>query len=461
MTQDQGKTWAEIEFGEAKLGDQRLTKRLTLIAEIFTNHPTSSIPQACGPWEITKATYRFFDNEKVTDQAILQPHLAATQKRLPSHSTVLAIQDTTQLDFTHHPATQGLGVLSDESHQGLFYHPTLLVTPAKVPSGLADHQVWVRPIEEFGKKHARKDRPISKKESQKWLNSLQKTAQLQEQNPHLQLVNVADREADIFDFFLHADALKIDLLVRAAWNRRVDQPEKYLWDHMKRIPISGFVTITVPRKKGQPPREAILSVRYDPISLKPPKHRSKEKDLQPMTLWAIWAHEEHPPKGVEAISWMLLTTIPILSFEEALEKIQWYTCRWQIELFFKILKSGCRIEARQFETADRIKRCLALDAVVAWRVLFVTMLSRNIPQVSCEALLDPEEWQALYCFVHHTKKPPSTPPTLIEATRMIARLGGFLGRKSDKHPGPTTIWRGLQRLGDITFAWSLGRSLSS
>jgi hypothetical protein len=229
---------------------------------------------------------------------------------------------------------------------------------------------------------------------------------------------------------------------------------------MKKVPVSGFVTITVPRKKGQPHREAILSIRYDQVSLKPPKHRSKEKDLQPVMLWAIWAHEQNPPKGVEPISWMLLTTIPIASFEEALEKVQWYTCRWHIELLFKILKSGCRIEQRQFETADRIKRCLAVDAVVAWRVLYLTMLSRNIPQMPCDVLLETEEWQALYCFIHRTKTPPPKPPTLMEATRMIARLGGFLGRKSDGHPGPTTIWRGLQRLQDIALTWSLGRSLS-
>jgi hypothetical protein len=459
MTQDQGKTWAEIEFGETKLGDQRLTKRLTLILEIFANHPTLSIPQACGPWSITKATYRFLDNDKVKDQEILIPHQLATQKRIQNHPIVLAIQDTTELDFSHHPSTQGLGVLSDPNHHGLLYHPTLLVTPNKIPLGLLDHQVWQRPPEDFGKRHTRKHRPICEKESQKWLNSLEKTAQLQKTFPNLHFVNIADREADIFDFFLLAQRLKVDLLVRAAWNRRVNHPEKYLWNHMKKVPVSGFVTITVPRKKGQTHREARLSIRYAPVSLRPPKHRSKEKGLQPITLWAIWAHEQNPPKGVEPISWMLLTTIPVTSFKEALEKVQWYSCRWQIELFFKILKSGCRIEARQLETADRLKRCLALYAVVAWRVLYLTMLSRDIPQMPCNVLLETEEWQALYCFIHRTKTPPPKPPPLMEATRMIAQLGGFLGRKSDGHPGPTTIWRGLQRLQDIVLTWNLSRSL--
>jgi len=291
MTQDQGKTWAEIEFGETKLGDQRLTKRLTLILEIFANHPTLSIPQACGPWSITKATYRFLDNDKVKDQEILIPHQLATQKRIQNHPIVLAIQDTTELDFSHHPSTQGLGVLSDPNHHGLLYHPTLLVTPNKIPLGLLDHQVWQRPPEDFGKRHTRKHRPICEKESQKWLNSLEKTAQLQKTFPNLHFVNIADREADIFDFFLLAQRLKVDLLVRAAWNRRVNHPEKYLWNHMKKVPVSGFVTITVPRKKGQTHREAPLYplrpslFKTSPTSLqrkRPPTHNPMG-DLGPRT----------------------------------------------------------------------------------------------------------------------------------------------------------------------------------
>ena len=458
LNQAQAKNWAEREFGTAELGDQRLNKRLIKIANFFTNNPTLSIPQACGSWKVTKATYRFFDNNRVKEKEIQASHLSATEKRLANQTTVLSIQDTTQLDFTHHPSTKGLGLLSDQSHFGLFYHPTLLLTPKKIPLGILDQQVWIRPPEDFGKKDQRKKRPISEKESQKWLTSLEKTAKLQEKMPSIHFINISDREADVFDLFLESKNLRLDILVRAAWNRRVLHPEKYLWDHMEKVPICGHVTITVPRKKRQPHREAILSIRYDKISLKPPKHRCKEKELKPVTVWAVWAHESDPPDGVEPISWMLLTTIPVHSFEEALEKVQWYTCRWQIEIFFKILKSGCRIEEIQLATAERIKRCLALYAIIAWRVLFLTMVSRNIPKMPCDVLLELEEWQALYCFINQTKTPPSEPPTLMEATRMIARLGGFLGRKHDGHPGPTVIWRGLQRLSDIASAWSLARA---
>jgi len=406
LTQPQGKNWAEKEFGTAELGDQRLNKRLTIIANFFINNPTFSIPQTCGPWNITKATYRFFDNDKVKEKQIQAPHLSATEKRVANQRTVLAIQDTTQLDFTHHPSTEGLGILSDESHSGLFYHPTLLLTPEKVPLGIIDQQVWTRSPEDFGKRDQRKKRPISEKESQKWLTSLEQTAKLQEKMSRVHFVNIGDREADIFDLFLESKNLRQDILLRAAWDRCVDHPEKYLWEHMEEVPISGHITITVPRKKGQPHREAKLFIRYDKISLKPPRHRRKEKKLKPVTVWAVWVHETDAPDGVEPISWMLLTTIPVHSFEEALEKVQWYTCRWQIEIFFKILKSGCRIEEIQLATAERIKRCLVLYAIIAWRVLFLTMVSRSIPKMPCDVLLELEEWQALYCFTNKTKTPP-------------------------------------------------------
>lgn len=458
MSQDSGKTWAEIEFGDASLADSRLVKRLVCIAEKLGEQPTASIPQACGTWDNIKGAYRFFDNHRVEEDQILSGHQQASQERTRDHSVVLAIQDTTQLDFTHHPATSELGLMQDPEHQGLFYHPTLLLTPEKVPLGLAHHQVWARPAEQFGKRHTRKQRPIQDKESHKWLRSLEATALLQVALPDVCFVNVADREADIYDFFRLARQLDVHLLVRAAWNRRVAQPEKYLWHHLRAQPVAGYHTVEVPRRPADKGRQARLTVRFAAVTIQPPKHRYLEKDLEPVTVWAVYAQEEEPPLGLSPISWMLLTTIPVTTLEESIEKIQWYTCRWSIELLFKILKSGCRIEELQLETGARLRRCLAVYTVVAWRVLFLTMQGRQQPDLSCEVILEPEEWQALYCFSHETSQLPSQPLTLREATRLIARLGGFIGRRRDGHPGPITIWRGLQRLKDIAFAWRLGRS---
>lgn len=457
MSPDQGTTWAEREFGGADLGDPRLTKRLVKISAKFAANPCASIPMACETPDRLKAAYRFFDNDKVNELEIIEPHRQANKARMAGQAVVLAVQDTTQLDFTHHPATTGLGMLTDTAHQGLFYHPTLLVTPEKVPLGLADHLVWERPAAECGKKHQRKQRPIRDKESRKWLHSLEKTAQLQAETPQAHLVNIADREGDIYDYFVTAQHLQIDVLVRAAWNRRLAQTDDYLWNHLAAAPAAGELKIEIPRQKAKPARPAVLAVRYRRVSLKPPRGRSQEKDLEPVTVWAVYAHEEHPPPGQEAVSWMLLTTAQVATLGEATEKIHWYTCRWQIELFFKILKSGCKIEQLQLETAARLRRCLALYAVVAWRVMFLTMQSRAVPDLPSDVLLELAEWQALYCHHHQTKTPPPQSPTLAVAVRMIGRLGGFMGRKSDGHPGSTVIWRGLQRLQDLTAAWRLWR----
>jgi hypothetical protein len=420
--------------------------------------PTASIPQACGAWDQIKGAYRFFDNHRVDEEKILAPHFRASQERSRGQAVVLAVQDTTQFDFTRHPATRGLGLMQDQEHYGLFYHPTLLLTPARVPLGLAHQQVWTRPPEEFGKKHRRKQRPLADKESRKWLKSLEATARLQDSLPQVQFVNVADREADIYDFFGLGQQLGVHLLVRAALNRRVVQPEKYLWDHLTARPVAGYYTVEVPRRPGKKARPARLAVRFGAIAVKAPRHRYLEKDLEPLNVWAVYAHEEEPPPGLEPISWMLLTTLPVTNWEEAVTKIHWYACRWSIELFFKILKSGCRIEQLQLETGARLRRCLAVYSVVAWRVLFLTMQGRQQPDLPCAVLLEPEEWQALHCFSHHTHEPPPKPPTLREATRLIAQLGGFIGRRRDGDPGAITIWRGLQRLQDIALAWRLGRS---
>ena len=174
-----------------------------------------------------------------------------------------------------------------------------------------------------------------------------------------------------------------------------------------------------------------------------------------MTVAAVFAREETPPAGVEAVSWLLLTTVAVQTLADACERVQWYTCRWLVELYHKVLKSGCQVEERQFADVEPLKRYLALDGIVAWRVLFLTMVGREVPNMSCTAILAAYEWQALYCFTYKTSVPPTEPPSLRQATRWIAQLGGFLGRKGDGEPGVTVVWRGLQRLHDIAAAWLL------
>jgi hypothetical protein len=270
-------------------------------------------------------------------------------------------------------------------------------------------------------------------------------------------MSVGDREADVYDLFVMEREAGVDLLVRAAWDRRVAHEERYLWATVLAQPVAEIFTVSVPRHQDQPARTAVLTLRYGMVELCPPQHRRRE-GLPPVTVWAVHVVEDYPPVGVEPLEWLLLTTRAVASDIDAQEQVEWYTCRFGIEVWHKVLKSGCRIEARQLESANRLQRCLTLFSVIAWRILYATMLSRTLPDLPCTVLLALEEWQALYCATHHTPTPPITPPTLQEAVQWIARLGGFLARPSDGEPGGTVLWRGFQHLADLTRMYCLLRT---
>lgn len=452
--------WAEQEFVKANLGDKRLKKRMIGIAQAFMNRPEAQIPQAMSNWAGAKGAYRFFDHPKVMMEKILEPHREATGERVKGKEVVLAIQDTSFIDYTNHPAAEGLGLLADEDHQGLIIHPTLAVSVEGVPLGLIDMQILDR--QAIGVKKERKSKRTEDKESRKWLESYRATQRLGDQlDGQTHFVNVGDREGDVYDLF--AEVLKQkeknahapDVLVRAAWDRRVEHEASYLWAFMESREIVGRLQIQVPRKKEMPSREAELVIRYAQVKIKPPAHREKKEDLKPLEIWAVYACEENPPKGIEVISWMLLATWPVNSFEEALEKVRWYMLRWVIEMYFRVLKSGCQIEERQLEAAHRLKSCLAMDSIIAWRILFLTMVGRRLPELPASILFEDYEWKALYCFVHETQQAPEQTPALGEMIREISKLGGFLDRKSDGDPGSTCLWRGMWRLTDIAATWKI------
>lgn len=448
--------WAEEEFGAAELGDQRLTKRLVQLAGVLGEKPQSSLPDASGEPATLKAAYRFFDNEGVTPEGLLSSHVEATYRRMASLEWVLAVQDTTYLDWTSHPATENLGPLVSANQQGLLAHSTLAISEERVPLGVLAQQVWARDAETFAQLKDHKQRAIEEKESYKWLQSLEAVEAARTACPNTHFVSVGDREADIYDLFMAPRSVGVDLLVRAAMDRRVESEERYLWASLAATPVVATTEIQVPPRKGQAARTAHLEIHWRKITLRPPSKRAKEK-LPLVTVWAVWAIEMDPPPNLPAVEWLLLTSVPVQTTEDALQRLDWYACRWGIEVWHKVLKSGCRIEARQLETAERLKRCLTLYAVIAWRVLYATMLSRAAPEMSCLALLNEAEWQALYCAIHNTTLLPATPPSLNQAVRWIAQLGGFQNRKGDGHPGVTVIWKGFQHLSDLTYMYLVFR----
>jgi hypothetical protein len=267
-------------------------------------------------------------------------------------------------------------------------------------------------------------------------------------------VTVCDREADIYDFFQKALSEGRHLLVRASRDRRIQEEHKYLISQGEKSPIAGEIVVDVPRdiEHKLRPRQARLSVQFCPITIKPPKHRSKEK-LPSLPLYLVLAKEIEPLEGIDPIYWVLLTTMPVKTFADAVEKIQWYVQRWKIERYHLTLKSGCTVEELQLETLERIENALAIYSVIAWRLLCVTYEARLEPEAPCTVVLENHEWQALYCMVNKTPNIPDNPPTLNEAIRMIAKLGGFLGRKGDGQPGVMVLRRGMKRLHDISQMW--------
>ena len=456
---DPDPVWAFNEFADAEFNDRRLTSRLQFIARHFVRQPLASIPQACGNWTNSKAAYRFCSNDKVSFDAILASHSVRTIERLglSQSPVILCPQDTTMLNYIAHPATQGLGNVGTKPGKslGLLLHSTLALSSQGDSFGLLHAHCWARPqrkqLRRVGLRNDNK--AISEKETFRWLQGFRHVEQLAISYPDHQWVSVNDREGDIYEVLQAATAPghRAGLLVRARHDRSLlDQRGKTLFKYLRQLPEGGTYTVRVPRRENQPAREATLSVRFAPVRFSAPRHL---KGQPPLSLWAVWAQEIAPPDGQQPIRWCLLTTVPVRTLAEAVERIQWYVKRWTIEEFHRVLKSGCQVEARQLTTRARLQRALAIDMVVAWRIMDLNKAARLQPEASADQWLSTAEWQALYCYAHRTAQAPQKAPTIEQAVRWIAQLGGFLARKGDGHPGPMTVWRGLQRLQDIVTSW--------
>lgn len=445
--------WAEQEFGRCALPDARLQARLLTIARDFYARPTANVAQACSSRAKTKAAYRFLDHDKTTMDTLLQPHYRATEARLRFEPIVLAVQDTTSLNYTAHSTTIGIGPIgsTELGPQGLHLHSTLAFSAAGTPLGLIDVQCWSRDPTEFGKKAQRHHLPIEEKESIKWLKSYRAAAAVQARCPGTTLVSVGDRESDLYELFQEAAAHPQGpkLLVRAMHDRALRNEQQRLWQTMQSLLPAGVQVLQVPRQGNRVARTAHLTIRYAAVTLEAPTRQQGAA----IPVWAVLAQEQDAPAGVKALEWMLLTTMPVICFEQALERLQWYARRWGIEVWHRTLKSGCRIEQRQLGDSERIEACLAIDLVVAWRIYYLNKLGREVPQAPCTVYFEDAEWKALMVFTSKNPVPPKQPPTLREALRSVAMLGGFLGRKGDGEPGTQTLWLGLQRLDDICAMW--------
>jgi len=414
------------------LGDARLNRRLCQVIEAMANDPMASIPSACGGgWAETKAAYRLLDNPKLDFREVLRAHSDQVLARIRERERVLCLQDTTELDFSGRPSMAGLGRLNYDKRQGLYLHPTLVIDEAGVALGVTDCWHWAR----------RPKGEADLAESLRWVEGYERVAEMAALAPDTRLVYVADREGDLRALIDRAKALDFaaDYLIRVQHDRKLnDALHDKLRAAVEAQPVLGTIRFELPASGKRPARSVAQTIQVAQVEL-------KTRNGPGPKVTVILAQEEHPPKGQAAIEWCLITNEPITTLEQARQRIEWYRKRWWIEVYFRILKSGCRIQALQLRTFERLERALVLYLIVAWRILMLMTIGQEHPEWSCEVVFSVEEWQTAWA-IHHRTPPPSTPPDLATIVRIVAGFGGWLGRKSDPPPGPKALWQGMTKL---------------
>jgi hypothetical protein len=479
---DAVQAWVEEELESAGFGDKRLDARFRILMDDLSEKPSASIPTACDGWTETCAAYRFFDNRRVDARKVLEPHREATLKRIAEHRVVLVIQDTTELDLTRpQERMKGAGPLNDESRWGFYAHPLLAVTPERIPLGVVKAKVWARDLEKFraaqrakaqdrhAKDKRKKKLPVEEKESHRWVEGYRAGCELAEQVPETTIVVISDSEADMYECFLEAspkdEKKKAEWITRACQDRNLSEQDSQGYAHLRQKVAStrvlGTMEVEVRErpateakdgKRNQPrsARTASMTIQATRVTLRAPQRPGGRPANVAVNV--ILVREQHPPAGEEPVEWLLLTSLPITHFKKVCRVIEYYCCRWQIEIYFRVLKSGCKVEERQFEDAKQYLPCLASYMVIAWRVMYVMMLGRECPDMSCAKVFSEAEWKSVFVVVRKAS-PPETPPTLQEMIDLIGRLGGHLGRAHDGPPGPKAMWIGMQRMADLALAW--------
>ena len=454
-------SWIREELLSGQFGDLRVDKRFAVLAKELADHPSLPLNQASSDWAAAKAAYRFFQNERVTPEKILEPHFLSTEQRLKGKKRIVVVQDSSTIDFTRHRKTKGLGALSKMDSgfeiQGLLLHSTLALSERGLPLGLLSQKIWARQPQKV-KGHEHVKLPMEKKESFKWIEGLREAVRRCPEETGI--VMVCDREADIYELFAEALDQGIDLVVRLQHDRLLEDEEFdsiRIMDRLGFEKIGGRIQVDIPGSGKRKPRVAELEMRWCPITLAAHPRglkTAKARTRQDLELYVVDLREESPPAGEEAICWTLITTLAVSSKAAALEVMNYYKMRWTIEQFFKCLKTGCGVEECRLSEGKRLANYISLQSVIAWRLLWMIFLKRTEPEMSCETMLTPNEWKALWLQKHRRQirsgemkpNPPQRPPSVEEVVRWIAMLGGFLGRKGDGEPGLISIWRGWLRL---------------
>jgi hypothetical protein len=455
-------SWVENEMEWIDLGDRRLNQRSFNILEGLGLAPGRTIPQAFQVWSEIKATYNFFNNDSVSEKKILASHLAKTIERINEYPVVLLASDTTDINYTTKSIMKNKERL-DNKQNGIWLHATIAITPERLNLGLIQANFWHRENEVAKKdsafRTARDKAPIEEKESYRWIESYQKACEIAKEVPRTQIINISDRECDIIEFFELAESkkneeFKANFIIRSQYDRLIetndietDEVINKLWKKLKKADSLGELEFTISTRGDRKARKVKQKLKAISVTLTP---SNKKKSI---VVNAVMAIEEQPPEGEDPVMWIFITDLPIKTFEDVCKIIEYYLCRWQIELFFKVLKSGCKVEERQLQTTERIKNIIAIFFVISWRVMFTMMLGRICGEMSCTDLFDEAEWKSVYKILNKKKALPRKPPALGEFIVMIAKLGGYVEHKDGEPPGIKTMWKGMARMVDFSLAW--------
>ena len=457
-----GENWTEKEFGGARLGDKRLSRRLVEIGADKAEKPGCAYSGvAKGDWPKVKAYYRLIDkpdDSAVTMANIILPHREQTIRRMKAEKTVLCVQDGSDLNYSSIDQCEGLGVIGTNQtgaiSLGLHLHSTPALTTEGLPPGVLRAECTAPKPKSKKDKRPASAIPVEEKKTFCWIEGVRDCMGLKAQMPHTSIINVMDREADFFEMFddQRRNSSSVDLLVRAKHDRRTTGEHK-LFETASQAPIQARLKIKIPRQSARPKkskqkarpkrsaRTAEVSVRYIQAELNPPSYY---KDKYPIVIWVIHVNEDSPPVGTEPLEWFLLTTIDIKSVDDAVNCVEWYCLRWRIEDWHRVLKSGCGAEDIAHKTAERLKRAIAINLVIAWRIMLMTLPGRETPELPPEVLFSDLEIEALRTYAK--KKALSPLDCLGDAVKLVAKIGGYLGRCSDPPPGHQLMWRGYSDL---------------
>lgn len=426
------------DFPNLDLGDKRRDERFIKIIENIVRHPGSSIPQHSDRWYDTKATYEFFKNEDITLDSIGAAIGSYGASQL-KESRVLVIHDTSTISYNDLQA-DGLGYIDNAAGKGIFCHSSIAATVSGTPLALLNQIIWSRESSELGKSASRHKKPFEQKESYKWYDGIATVNKMLAGD--VNKIHIGDRDADIYELFFNSPAEKADLLIRARHDRKTAAGSQ-LWQHISEQKIAAEEVIIVPDRTGKRKKEVQVQVRFKEVEILCPVHK-KGTVYESVVLTAIEIKQKGNTK--DGIHWKLLTTLPIKSAKEASQCMRWYSYRWLIERFHYVLKSGCGIEDLQLKQAPSLMKAVAVYSMAAFTIMHLTYQSRETPDVTCEVALKRHQWEVLYILKFKTKKLPKQPPTLKEATKWIAQMGGYLARNNDGPPGLKAVWTGYELL---------------